>query len=346
MFTLKRWAVVLVALCTIFTPALLAQVTTGNISGTVTTRTDNAPMPGVTVEAVHLPTGTRYTAVTNSNGYCNMPNARVGGPYRVTATLEGFRATTAENADVRIGETTNIPLTLSMTAVSEAITVTAVSDPIINPNHTGSESQVSTTQIQELPTVNRTLQDFARTNPYFVVDPQQASATQIQVAGRNNRYNNIQIDGAVNNDLFGLADTGTPGGQANTNPISIDAIQQIQLVVSPYDVRQGGFTGGGVNAVTRSGANKFEGSIFGTKRNPSYVGKWVPGTTPTAPGFVNLNKPITKFNQTQYGGRLGGPILGDRLFFFVSGERNRKSQPTGVSADGSAPTNYANATQD
>ena len=346
MFDFKRWATVFVALCMLLAPALLAQVTSGNIAGTVSAKQDSSAIPGVTVEAVHLPTGTRYTAVSGANGYYQIPNAKVGGPYRLTATLEGFKPTTAEKVEVRIGETTNVPLTLGLAAVSEAITVTAVSDPVINPNHTGSESQVTTKQIETLPTVNRTMQDFARTNPYFTVNASDATATEMNVAGRNNRYNNIQIDGAVNNDLFGLAGTGTPGGQANTSPISLDAIQQIQLVVSPYDVRQGGFTGGGVNAVTRSGTNRFEGSIFGTKRNKSYVGKWVPGTTPAAAGFVNLNKPITTFDQTQYGGRLGGPILGDRLFFFVSGERNRKSQPTGVSADGSAPTNYANATQD
>ena len=111
-------------------------------------------------------------------------------------------------------------------------------------------------------------------------------------------------------------------------------------------MRQGGFTGGGVNAVTRSGANKFEGSIFGTKRNKSYVGKWVKGQNTSAPGFVDVNKPFNTFDQTQYGGRLGGPILRDRLFFFASGERNRLNQPTGTAADGSAATNYANATQD
>ena len=151
----------------------------------------------------------------------------------------------------------------------ESITVTARPDDIINPNRTGSTSTVSTEQIQTLPTVNRSLQDFARTNPYFTVDARDDSQTTLNVAGRNNRYNNIQIDGAVNNDLFGLAATGTPGGQANTQPISIDAIEQIQLVVSPYDVRQGGFTGGGVNVVTRSGMNKFAGSLYGTKRNES-----------------------------------------------------------------------------
>ncbi|HYS52755.1 MAG TPA: TonB-dependent receptor [Thermoanaerobaculia bacterium] len=327
-------------------PAAIAQVTTGNIAGNVTTRQDNSALPGVTVEAVHTPTGTRYSTVAGANGYYLIPNARVGGPYRVTATLEGFKPTTAENVEVRIGETTNVPLALGLATVSEAITVTAVSDPIINPNHTGSESQVSTKQIENLPTVNRSLQDFARTNPYFTVDASDATATVVNVAGRNNRYNNIQIDGAVNNDLFGLAGTGTPGGQANTQPISLDAIQQLQLVVSPYDVRQGGFTGGGINAVTRSGANRFEGSVFGTKRNPSYVGKWVKGQNTSAPGFVDVNKPFTTFKQSQYGGRIGGPILRDRLFFFTSGERNRLNQPNGTSADGSAATNYANATQD
>ena len=235
-------------------PIAFAQVTTGNIGGTVTTRQDNSVLPGVTVEAVHTPTGTRYSTVAGANGYYLIPNARVGGPYRVTATLEGFKPTTAENVEVRIGETTNLPLALGLATVSEAITVTAISDPIINPNHTGSESQVSTKQIENLPTVNRSLQDFARTNPYFTVNPTDPTGTEMNVAGRNNRYNNIQIDGAVNNDLFGLAGTGTPGGQANTQPISLDAIAQLQLVVSPYDVRQGGFTGGGINAVTRSGA--------------------------------------------------------------------------------------------
>src|SRR5438477_638078 len=169
-----------------------------------------------------------------------------------------------------------ITLPMRLTAVSESITVTARPDDVINPNHVGSTSTVAEKQIESLPTINRSLQDFARTNPYFVIDPRDDSATTMQVAGRNNRYNNIQIDGAVNNDLFGLAATGTPGGQSNAQPISLDAIEQIQLVVSPYDVRQGGFTGGGMNAVTRSGSNKISASVFGTKRNESQVGKDVP----------------------------------------------------------------------
>jgi len=339
-----------------------AQVTTGNIAGTVSDPS-SGPLPGVSVEAVHVPTGTRYSAVSDSKGRYFMPNVRVGGPYHITGTLEGMKPADVNNVQVSLGGTTEVPLNLRLSAVSESITVTARPDDVINPNHVGSSSTVAEKQIESLPTINRSLQDFARTNPYFVIDPRDESATTMQVAGRNNRYNNIQIDGAVNNDLFGLAATGTPGGQSNSQPISLDAIEQIQLVVSPYDVRQGGFTGGGVNVVTRSGTNKFSGSLYGTKRNESSVGKAVPvfnASTTTQPGCcfngngtitAITDKPLTQFDYSQYGGRLGGPIMQDKLFFFVNGERNRKNQPDGTSAitgnlAGSAGTNYANATQD
>src|SRR5205085_10113189 len=159
-----------------------------------------------------------------------------------------------------LGSTAEVPLTMRLASVSESITVTARPDDVINPNHVGSTSTVAEKQIQELPTINRSLQDFARTNPYFVIDPRDDSATTMQVAGRNNRYNNIQIDGAVNNDLFGLAATGTPGGQTGTQPISLDALAELQLVVAPYDVRQGGFSGGSINAVTRAATNNVGGT--------------------------------------------------------------------------------------
>ncbi|HEX8616384.1 MAG TPA: carboxypeptidase regulatory-like domain-containing protein [Thermoanaerobaculia bacterium] len=308
-------------------PMTQAQVTTGSIAGTVSAA-DGSALPGVTVEAIHVPTGTRYDAVTGSNGRYTIPNVRVGGPYRVTATLEGFRPAVTENLQVGLGSTSEVPLTLQLAAVSEAITVTAAADEIINPNRTGAASEVSTEQIETLPTVNRSLQDFARTNPYFVVDAQDFSATRVNVAGRNNRYNSIQIDGAVNNDLFGLSDTGTPGGQTDAQPISIEAIQQLQLVVSPYDVRQGGFTGGGINAVTRSGTNEFSGSVFGSQRSPDLIGTWK--TT------NQESRPLAEFTHDQYGGRIGGPILRDRLFFFLSGEVSRRDSPTGFTVDGSS----------
>jgi hypothetical protein len=304
---------------------LFAQTTSGNIAGTVNAGSD--ALPGVTIEAVHVPTGTRYDTVSGPNGRYNIPNVRVGGPYKVTGTLEGFKTYSVTVPTVSLGTTAEVPITMAMSAVTEAITVTARADEIINPNKTGSSSSVSEEQIQTLPTINRQLQDFARTNPY-VVTSLTGDGTFMTVAGRNNRYNNIQIDGAVNNDLFGLASSGTPGGQAGTQPVSLDAIQELQVLISPYDVRQSGFTGGGLNAVTRSGTNAFEGSVFGTKRNPDYVGEGPFGTK------------VGEFEQTQYGGRLGGPIIHDKLFFFLSGESNKRKDPNGTSADGSTGIVY------
>ncbi len=156
----------------------------------------------------------------------------------------------------------------------------------------------------------------------------------------NNRYNTIQIDGAVNNDLFGLAATGTPGGQTDTQPISLDTIQELQVAVSPYDIKQGGFTGGAINAITRSGTNEFHGSVYGSTRNEKYIGSKVPQAYGDA-----IDKPIATFKSDQYGARVGGPILRDKFFFFVSGERNKLSQPTGGSADGSTSNTYRDPAQ-
>jgi len=307
--------------CLLMTPLAFAQVTTGSIAGQVTADADRAALPGVTIEAVHTPTGTHYTTVSGGNGRFVIPNVRVGGPYTITATLEGFRPATVGQINVNLGETAQVPVRLKLAGVSETVTVTARQDDIINPNRTGSTSEVQQKQIELLPTVNRSLQDFARTNPYFDQSAASDTGTQMNVAGRNNRYNNIQIDGAVNNDVFGLAASGTPGGQAFTQPVALDSLQALQLVVSPYDVRQSGFTGGGINAVTRSGTNNFEGSAFGTKRSASFLGK---GPTDVS---------AASFKQTQWGGRFGGPIIADKLFFFVSGEENRKNQPNGTFAD-------------
>ena len=317
----------MLALCAsmLIAPFATAQVTTGNITGVVQTKSDASALPGVTVEAVHVPTGTRYSAVTGPNGRFTIPNARVGGPYRVTATLEGFKPIEDNKVEVRLGESTEVTLGMELAAVSEAITVTARAEDVINPNRTGSTSSISTEAIETLPTVNRQIQDFARTNPY-VNTSLTGDGTFMFIAGRNNRYNNIQIDGAVNNDLFGLSASGTPGGGSGTQPISLDAIQSLQVLISPYDVRQSGFTGGGINAVTRSGTNALEGSLFGTKRNQSYLGEDASGNKAKA------------FDQSQYGGRVGGPIMRDRLFYFFSGETNRRNEPDNTSADGSTTT--------
>ena len=311
------------------------QETSGGLQGLVTMKSDKSPLPGATVEAVHVPTGTHYNAVTAANGQFNILNVRVGGPYAVTAKIGGFRTETINDVNVALGEKRYLTFELNIEAVTESVNVTAEPEPLISPTRMGSSQAVSDAEIKALPTIRRQFQDFARTSPYVNVAASDATQTNISIAGMNNRYNTIQIDGAVNNDLFGLAATGTPGGQTDTQPISLDTIQEIQVAISPYDIKQGGFTGGAINAITRSGSNEFHGSVYGSKRNQKYISSKVPQATGDA-----LDKPIASFDSDQLGARLGGPLMKDRLFFFVSGEKNRLSQPTGGSADGSTANTY------
>ncbi|HXT23171.1 MAG TPA: carboxypeptidase regulatory-like domain-containing protein, partial [Thermoanaerobaculia bacterium] len=344
---LRLLALSLLAVACLVTPAFAQSITTGALTGSVSGAADagGGVLPGAVVTAVHEPTGAHYSATTGPDGRFVIPNVRSGGPYSVTASAQGYKETGVSNVFAVLGTAVEVTIELPLAAVEETINVVATADEIINPNKTGSASAVSTETIENGATVRRQLQDFARMNPYFSVDAQDAAASRITVAGRNNRYNTIQIDGAVNNDLFGLADTGTPGGATDSQPISLDAIQQLQLVVSPYDVRQGGFTGGGINAVTRSGSNDWEGSIYGSQRDESFVGDNV-RTRPTvsSPTLQTVKRPFTDFSEDQYGLRLGGPIMADKLFFFVSGEYNRKDAPNGTSADGSTTTRYQGTT--
>src|SRR5918993_961083 len=240
-------------------PALGQNVTSGSMSGVVVDQ-QGAVLPGASVEAVHGPTGTQYSAVTDAGGRFLIASVRMGGPYTVTASLSGFRAQEQVNITVPLGETLNVDFKLPLASVTETVTVEAEIDPVINASHTGPASNVSGAQIETLPTVSRSLEDFARTSPYFSPIAVNAEPGALSVAGRNNRYNSIQIDGAVNNDLFGLSATGSPAGQTEAQPISIDAIEELQLLVAPYDVRQGGFSGGGLNAVTKSGTNRLSGT--------------------------------------------------------------------------------------
>jgi hypothetical protein len=281
--------------------------TTSAMSGTITDNSGQV-LPGATVIAIHTPTNTQYVAPTNADGRFNIQNMRVGGPYSVRVTFVGFQdftrtginLTLAENfrLDVKLGEAT--------TALNE-VTVTGRQDPIMNADRTGAATTIQRQQIERLPTINRSLQEITRLSP-------QASAGG-GFAGRNNLYNNITIDGAVFNNSFGLQ--GTIGGQANAQPISLDAIDQVQVSVAPFDVRQGSFTGAGVNAVTRSGTNKFSASVYGFYRNQKLVGKRV----------RNVEQPIPNFNLYNVGFRFGGPIVKDKLFFFVNAERERRNDP-------------------
>ncbi|HET9768221.1 MAG TPA: carboxypeptidase regulatory-like domain-containing protein, partial [Thermoanaerobaculia bacterium] len=341
-------ALALLAVACLVAPAAYAQsVTTGTLAGSVSGSADagGGVLPGATVTAVHGPTGARYSATTGNDGRFTIVNVRSGGPYTLSASAQGYKDTSVSNVTAVLGTPVEVTIEMPLAAVEETINVVATADEIINPNKTGSTSAVSTETIENGATVRRQLQDFARMNPYFSVDAQDATASRINVAGRNNRYNTIQIDGAVNNDLFGLADTGTPGGPTDAQPISLDAIQQLQMVVSPYDVRQGGFTGGGINAVTRSGSNDWDGSVYGSQRDEGFIGENIrTRPTVTSPTLDNVKRPVSDFSEDQYGARLGGPIISDKLFFFVSGEYNRKESPNGTSADGSTATQYQGGT--
>ena len=221
-----RWAlaVSLVVCALVAATSGLAQETTGRLIGSVTMKSDQSALPGVTVEAIHVPTGTRYTSSTQANGRFTILNVRVGGPYTITAQISGFRPQTQKDVQVALGEGRQVNFALELESVTEAVVVTAESAPLITPDRMGSTEAISENEIKALPTINRQFQDLARTNPYVNVAAYDESGTNISVSGKNNRYNTIQIDGAVNNDLFGLAATGTPGGQTNTQPISLDSI--------------------------------------------------------------------------------------------------------------------------
>lgn len=309
-------------------PAAGQNVTTGTITGLVSDQ-QGGVLPGATVTAVHQPTGTSYEGISQGDGRYSLLNVRVGGPYQVAVSLAGFRSETVGGVIVALGESVNIPVTLQLQTVTETVQVVAEASPVFNGAKAGTTATIQTAVIETLPTINRSVQDIARSSPYFNQIAQDNFASALSVAGRNVRYNNIQIDGAVNNDLFSIASSaGTPGGQTETQPISFDVIQELQLVVSPYDVRQGMFSGGGINAITRSGTNQLRGSAFYVWRDQDLVGDGID------------NRPIATFNDKQFGGTLGGPIVRNRAFFLGNLEWGRKNTPSGFSVSGTSGVDF------
>src|SRR5688572_16139980 len=258
-------------------PLAAQTVTTGNIAGTVTDA-QGGVLPGATVVAVHNDTGTTYEAVTGTDGRYNILNVRVGG-YTIAVNMQGFREQKQERLAVELGAERTADFKLQLATVSETVDVIATS-PMIDLSRAGTADNIPNEVKENLPTITRSLADIVRISPMFNAQGGSAGdqASVVSVAGNSPRYNGLQIDGAANNDLFGLASSaGAPGGTAETQPISLDAIQEIQLVVSPYDVRQGGFTGGGINAVTKSGSNSIRGTAFFFTRDQDWVGKGLTG---------------------------------------------------------------------
>lgn len=280
-------------------------VTTASVNGIVSD--SKGAIPGATVTVTHIPTGTVYATVTRADGRYNLPNLRVGGPYTVKITFIGYKDFVQEGMTLSIGQDQRIDAKIEENSTNlKEVTITGTQGKVINSSRTGARETVSRAQIEGLPTINRSLQDFTKLTP---------SANGLSFGGRSSLFNNITVDGALFNNSFGLA--GTLGGQTNSQPISLDAIDQIQVDIAPYDVRQGNFTGAGVNTVVKSGTNTFKGTVYDYIRST--------GLTGYNAGDVTIAK--TPFTYRQTGASFGGPIIKNKLFFFVSGEEERISQP-------------------
>lgn len=310
----NRWLVVLAA---VLIPALVrAQgVTTAGLRGTVTDAA-NESLPGANILAVHEPTGAQYGTSTSENGSFHIPNMKVGGPYRVRVTFVGYEPSVREGIRLALGQTNRLNITLHQSATElEEVVVTA--GGLFDAERQGVATNISERELESVPTVGRSIADFARLTPQAVVLNGDDDGPAISIAGQNNRYNSIFIDGAVNNDVFGLSAQGTNGGQTGATPISMDAIEEFQIDLSPYDVTQSRFTGGAINAVTRSGTNQYQGSVYFMHRNEELA-----GLTPTEKPDVDRSK-LPDFTDSRY----GFPILRDELFFFVNGEMLRSETP-------------------
>lgn len=304
-------------------PAAAQGVTTSAVAGRVVNE-QGEPIEGAAVTVTNARTGAEYRAVTRSDGRYLLQGLQPGGPYRIQAARIGLATQSRAGLQLALSQTEQIDFTLSAQALTlDVLTVTAEDEgSVISPGRTGTATVISDSAINRLPTITRDFTDFTRLVPQLST----GSSGGTSGGGRNFRFNSIQIDGAANNDLFGLAASGTPGGQANTKPITLEAIQEFQVVLAPFDVRQGGFTGAGINAVTRSGTNEFEGTFAAFGRNENLVGNYHfnEGTNDVR------SRDYGAFRQNELAFSLGGPIVQDRAFFFVAAEVARREAPNGT----------------
>lgn len=290
--------------------AMAQGTTTGSMTGKVVD-TNGEALIGANITALHEPSGTLYGVATDLDGNYTFPNMRVGGPYTISVSYTGYGTQTYKEVYLRLGEKQRRNFTLSESAIElEAIQIVASAGTV--GQNSGTSTQITTEEIDVMPTLNRDVDDYLRLTP-------QASGygDGTSFGGINNRYNAIYIDGAVNNDVFGLASSGTNGGQTGISPFSIDIIDQMQVVLSPYDVTLGGFAGAGINAVTKSGTNEFKGTAYYFTQNESMVGKTNKRITDMT---GNDREGVDPFSQKTFGASIGGPIIKDRVFFFVNAE--------------------------
>jgi hypothetical protein len=296
-----------------------SQITTGSIEGTITDFEDAEPLIGATIIATHSPTGTQYFQTVQADGSYILSNLRSGGPYVLEVSYVGFEKLEQKDIYVNLGQATQLNLQLKTKSVVDApILVTVDRDDPFNGSKDGVGTNIGKEKLEKTPTLNRSLQDITRLSP---------NGFQSSFGGNNYRFNNLSIDGVSNNDVIGFQDpasgaggsvaSGTPGALAGSQPISLDAIAEVQLSLSPFDVRIGNFTGANINAVTRGGTNKLSGSVYLFGRN-----QWLTG--------VNVNDgqtPIDTYYDVNLGGRLGGAIIKNKLFFFANYEFASRNEP-------------------
>ncbi len=306
-FGLKAVATAFVAFIA-FASTAGAQVTTGNISGRVTDESGK-PIEGAQVQVKNVQTNLVRARLTNADGRYVILGLEVGSGYSVTVRRIGLEAQARNEQSVALGTTTRADFSLKQAATTlQGVRIIATTDPVIAPSKTGVGVTVSDSLLHRMPTLNRNFTDMVALTPQVSLN-----GAGLSGGGVNNRYNTIQIDGASETDLFGLGSTGQPGGQAGGKSIGIESVKQYQVLLSPYDVREGNFAGALINAVTKSGSNEFHGSIYDAFRSQSL--------TRTEPY-------LSDYHQTQYGFTLGGPIVKDKIFFFVNPEYQLQNAPS------------------
>lgn len=283
-------------------------VTTGAMNGLVRTA-DQESAVGATVTATHVPSGVQYGGVVREGGAYDIRGMRVGGPYTLTVQLLGYRDAVESGLYVNLNQTVRTDFVLDIEAVqADAINVTVEEDPVLNANRTGAATYVSQEEVDRLPSIRRSTRDLTRTDP--------RSDGNYSFGGKNWLYNNVSLDGSYFANPFGLDDP-APGGQTGAEPVPFDAIEQVQVAVAPFDVRQSGFTGAAVNLVTRSGTNQFRGTAYTFLRNESFIGDQIAGE--------EILVPDLSYNQSGFS--LSGPIVRDKVFFFVNAELERRDDP-------------------
>lgn len=309
----------LIAMMIFMVSSAMAQITTSGLGGKITA--DGEEIIGAHVEAIHKPSGTRYVAVTNSKGQYSINGMRVGGPYEIKVTYIGYEAKTISGIKLQLGENYRQDITMTEDAKQLSEVIVAGSKSKFAGEKTGAVTNISSEQLENMPTVNRNITDFTRLSPY--------GGNGMSFAGADGRTANFTINGADCNNNFGLS-SNLPGGG---NPISIESIEEMQVVVSPFDVRMTNFIGGGVNAITKSGTNTFKASAYVYHKNEQMRGDAVYGEA--------LQGARDKDRNTIYGLTVGGPIIKDKLFFFVSGEMEKT--PTVVNRWRASDDGVANA---